>query len=92
MASTPRPRRREYVAASRDVRVAESRAAEVRSTDVRSAEVRVADDRAADRYDDDWDRRPAREPSRPVAVERPREPSPDWTVSRCAERASARPR
>ena len=55
----------------------ESRAAEVRSTDVRSAEVRVADDRAAERYDDDWDRRPAREPSRPVAVERPRE-----TVSR----------
>jgi cell division inhibitor SepF len=68
---------REYAAASRDVRVAESRAAEVRSTDVRSAEVRVADDRAAERYDDDWDRRPVREPSRPVAVERPRE-----TVSR----------
>ncbi|MGZ8749310.1 MAG: cell division protein SepF [Pseudonocardia sp.] len=68
---------REYAAASRDVRVAESRAAEVRSTDVRSAEVRVADDRATERYDDDWDRRPVREPSRPVAVERPRE-----TVSR----------
>ena len=70
---------REYAAASRDVRAAESRAAEsraaeVRSTDVRSAEVRVADDRAAERYDDDWDRRPVREPSRPVAVERPREP------------------
>jgi cell division inhibitor SepF len=64
---------REYAAASRDVRLAESRAAEVRSTDVRSAEVRVADDRAAERYDDDWDRRPVREPSRPVAVERPRE-------------------
>jgi cell division inhibitor SepF len=64
---------REYAAASRDVRVAESRAAEVRSSDVRSAEVRVADDRAAERYDDDWDRRPTREPSRPVAVERPRE-------------------
>jgi cell division inhibitor SepF len=64
---------REYVAASRDVRVAESRAAEVRSTDVRSAEVRVADDRATERYDDDWDRRSVREPSRPVAVERPRE-------------------
>ena len=63
---------REYAAASRDVRVAE-----VRSTDVRSAEVRVADDRAAERYDDDWDRRPVRESSRPVAVERPRE-----TVSR----------
>jgi len=53
------------------------RAAGVRSTAVRSAEVRLADDRAAGRYDDDWDRRPAREPSRPVAVERPRE-----TVSR----------
>jgi cell division inhibitor SepF len=63
---------REYAAASRDVRVAESRAAEVRS-DVRSAEVRVADDRTAERYDDDWDRRPVRESSRPVAVERPRE-------------------
>jgi len=59
---------REYVAASRDVRVAESRAAEVRSTDVRSA-----DDRATERYDDDWDRRSVRERSRPVAVERPRE-------------------
>ncbi len=59
---------REYVTAGRDVRVAESRAPEVRS-----AEVRVADDRDADRYDD-WDRRAAREPSRPVAVERPREP------------------
>jgi cell division inhibitor SepF len=35
-------------------------------------DVRVADDRSADRYDD-WDRRPPREPSRPVAVERPRE-------------------
>ena len=59
---------REYVTAGRDVRVAESRAPQVRS-----AEVRVADDRDADRYDD-WDRRAAREPSRPVAVERPREP------------------
>ena len=59
---------REYVTAGREVRVAESRAPEVRS-----AEVRVADDRDADRYDD-WDRRAAREPSRPVAVERPREP------------------
>ncbi len=74
---------REYVAAPREVRVAESRVAEsrvaevrspeVRSTDVRGSEVRVADDRAAERYDDDWDRRPVREPSRPVAVERPRE-------------------
>ena len=68
---------REYVPASRDVRVearvAESRAAEVRGADTRGAEIRVADDRVADRYDDDWDRRPAREPSRPVAVERPRE-------------------
>lgn len=58
---------REYAAAPRDVRVAE-RATE-RATEVRPAEVRVA----ADRYDDDWDRRPAREPSRPVALERPRE-------------------
>jgi len=68
---------REYVPASRDVRVearvAESRAAEVRGADTRGAEIRVADDRVADRYDDDWDRRPVREPSRPVAVERPRE-------------------
>ena len=68
---------REYVPASRDVRVearaAESRAAEGRGADPRGAEIRVADDRVADRYDDDWDRRPAREPSRPVAVERPRE-------------------
>ena len=68
---------REYVPASRDVRVearaAESRAAEVRGADPRGVEIRVADDRVADRYDDDWDRRPAREPSRPVAVERPRE-------------------
>jgi cell division inhibitor SepF len=64
---------REYAATARDVRIAESRAAEVRSTDLRSAEVRVTDDRAAERYDDDWDRRPGREPSRPVAVERPRE-------------------
>jgi cell division inhibitor SepF len=36
-------------------------------------DVRVADDRSADRYDDDWDRRPAREPSRPAVAERPRE-------------------
>jgi len=36
-------------------------------------DVRVADDRSADRYDDDWDRRPAREPSRPMVAERPRE-------------------
>jgi cell division inhibitor SepF len=36
-------------------------------------DVRVADDRSADRYDDDWDRRPVREPSRPVVAERPRE-------------------
>jgi cell division inhibitor SepF len=36
-------------------------------------DVRVSEDRSADRYDDDWDRRPAREPSRPVAAERPRE-------------------
>jgi len=36
-------------------------------------DVRVADERSAERYDDDWDRRPSREPSRPVAVERPRE-------------------
>jgi cell division inhibitor SepF len=36
-------------------------------------DVRVADDRSVDRYDDDWDRRPVREPSRPVAVDRPRE-------------------
>jgi cell division inhibitor SepF len=35
-------------------------------------DVRVVDDRSGDRYDD-WDRRPAREPSRPVAAERPRE-------------------
>ena len=61
---------REYVPASRDVRV-EARVAESRIAEVRSPEVRAADERA-DRYDD-WDRRPAREPSRPVAVERPRE-------------------
>jgi len=36
-------------------------------------DVRVAEERSAERYDDDWDRRPSREPSRPVAVERPRE-------------------
>ena len=36
-------------------------------------DVRVADDRSADRYDDDWDRRPVREPSRPMVAERPRE-------------------
>jgi cell division inhibitor SepF len=63
---------REYAAAPREVRVAESRAAEVRDTEPRVADVRVADDRT-ERYDDDWDRRPVREPSRPVAVERPRE-------------------
>jgi cell division inhibitor SepF len=74
---------REYATTARDVRGAESRA-EIRSTEPRSTElrgaeprgidVRVADDRGADRYDDDWDRRPVREPSRPVAAERPREP------------------
>jgi cell division inhibitor SepF len=71
---------REYATAPRDVRVAEVRSevrgAELRSTE-RGTEARVADVRVADerpeRYDDDWDRRPAREPSRPVAVERPRE-------------------
>jgi cell division inhibitor SepF len=66
---------REYAAAAR---VAESRAeirgAEPRSAELRGADVRVADDRDADRYTDDWDRRPVREPSRPVAAERPREP------------------
>jgi cell division inhibitor SepF len=36
-------------------------------------EVRVADERSAERYDDDWDRRPVREPVRAVALERPRE-------------------
>ena len=36
-------------------------------------DVRVADERSAERYDDDWDRRPVREPSRAVALERPRE-------------------
>jgi cell division inhibitor SepF len=36
-------------------------------------DVRVADERSAERYDDDWDRRPVREPSRAVAPERPRE-------------------
>jgi cell division inhibitor SepF len=36
-------------------------------------DVRVADDRSAERYDDDWDRRPVREPVRAVALERPRE-------------------
>jgi cell division inhibitor SepF len=36
-------------------------------------DVRVAEERSAERYDDDWDRRPAREPSRPVGLERPRE-------------------
>ena len=76
----------------------EVRAEAVRSVDVRGAELREVglrgvDDRAADRYDDDWDRRPVREPSRPVAVERPRE-----AVSRldrepvARSRASARPR
>ena len=64
---------REYATAPREVRVAEARVAEPRVAEPRLADVRVADDRAADRYDDDWDRRPAREPSRPVAVERPRE-------------------
>ena len=56
---------REYATASREARIGEPRVSEMRS------EVRVADDR--ERYDD-WDRRPVREPSRPVAVERPREP------------------
>jgi cell division inhibitor SepF len=68
---------REYATVPREVRVAESRVPEVRGVegrvDVRAAELRGIDDRAADRYDDDWDRRPVREPSRPVAVERPRE-------------------
>src|SRR5689334_1025613 len=36
-------------------------------------DVRVAEERSAERYDDDWDRRPVREPSRPSPVERPRE-------------------
>ena len=36
-------------------------------------DVRVAEERSARRYDDDWDRRPVREPSRPVTAERPRE-------------------
>ena len=36
-------------------------------------DVRVADERSAERYDSDWDRRPAREPARAVALERPRE-------------------
>jgi cell division inhibitor SepF len=76
------PAEREYAAAPRDVRVEarvpEVRAEAVRSVDVRGAELREVglrgvDDRAADRYDDDWDRRPVREPSRPVALDRPRE-------------------
>jgi cell division inhibitor SepF len=37
-----------------------------------SRDVRVAEERSAERYDD-WDRRPVREPSRPVGLERPRE-------------------
>jgi cell division inhibitor SepF len=36
-------------------------------------DVRLADERSPERYDDDWDRRPVREPVRAVAVERPRE-------------------
>jgi cell division inhibitor SepF len=36
-------------------------------------DVRVADERGAERYDDDWDRRPVREPGRPAGLERPRE-------------------
>ena len=36
-------------------------------------DVRVAEDRSADRYDEDWDRRPAREPGRTALAERPRE-------------------
>jgi cell division inhibitor SepF len=36
-------------------------------------DVRLTDERSPERYDDDWDRRPAREPARAVAVERPRE-------------------
>ena len=72
------PAEREYATTAREVRVAESRAeirsTEPRSTELRGADVRVADDRGADRYDDDWDRRSVREPSRPVAAERPREP------------------
>ena len=39
----------------------------------REGRVRVADDRSAERYDDDWDRRPAREPVRQLVAERPRE-------------------
>ncbi len=36
-------------------------------------DVRVADERSAERYDDDWDRRPVREPVRAATLERPRE-------------------
>ena len=36
-------------------------------------DVRVAEDRSADRYEDDWDRRPVREPIRTAVAERPRE-------------------
>ena len=35
--------------------------------------VRVAEERSAERYDDDWDRRPVREPVRVAAQARPRE-------------------
>jgi cell division inhibitor SepF len=35
-------------------------------------DVRV-EERGADRYDDDWERRPVREPSRSIGLERPRE-------------------
>jgi hypothetical protein len=69
---------REYATVPREVRVAESRVPEVRGAearvDVRAAELRGIDDRAADRYEDDWDRRPVRAASRPVAVDsaRPR--------------------
>jgi cell division inhibitor SepF len=35
--------------------------------------VRLAEERSAERYDDDWDRRPAREPVRQLVAERPRE-------------------
>jgi cell division inhibitor SepF len=35
--------------------------------------VRVAEERSAERYDDDWDRRPVREPVRAAAPARPRE-------------------
>jgi cell division inhibitor SepF len=48
-------------------------AAERDPRDVRVADDRGIDHRGAERYDDDWDRRPAREPVRAVTLERPRE-------------------